>query len=65
MNAARNPLPLLLVVGLAAAPVAGAVANAIQNALGVRFYDLPITRDKILAALQSPTVTRKSWGCRK
>jgi xanthine dehydrogenase molybdenum-binding subunit len=33
-------------------PVAGAVANAIQNALGVRFYDLPITRDKILAALQ-------------
>jgi xanthine dehydrogenase molybdenum-binding subunit len=32
-------------------PVAGAVANAIQNALGVRFYDLPITRDKILVAL--------------
>lgn len=32
-------------------PVAGAVANAIQNALGVKFYDLPITRDKILAAL--------------
>jgi xanthine dehydrogenase molybdenum-binding subunit len=33
-------------------PVAGAVANAIQNALGVRFYELPITKDKILAALR-------------
>jgi xanthine dehydrogenase molybdenum-binding subunit len=32
-------------------PVAGAVANAIQNALDVRFYDLPITRDMILLAL--------------
>ncbi len=33
-------------------PVAGAVANAIQNAIGARFYELPITRDKILAALR-------------
>jgi len=33
-------------------PVAGAVANAIQNALGVKFYELPITKDKILAALR-------------
>ena len=33
-------------------PVAGAVANAIQNALGVRFYELPITKDKILKALK-------------
>ena len=32
-------------------PVAGAVANAVQNALGVRFYDLPITKDMILAAV--------------
>jgi xanthine dehydrogenase molybdenum-binding subunit len=32
-------------------PVAGAIANAIQNALGVRFYQLPITRDKILEAI--------------
>ena len=31
-------------------PVAGAVANAIQNALGVRFYQLPITKDSILEA---------------
>ncbi len=33
-------------------PVAGAVANAIQNALGVRFYELPITKDRILEALR-------------
>jgi xanthine dehydrogenase molybdenum-binding subunit len=32
-------------------PVAGAVANAIQNALGVNFYELPITPEKILEAL--------------
>ena len=33
-------------------PVAGAIANAIQNALGVQFFELPITKDKILAALK-------------
>ncbi len=33
-------------------PVAGAVANAIRNALGIRFYELPITPDRILAALE-------------
>jgi len=33
-------------------PVAGAVANAIHNALGVRFYELPINKDRILAALK-------------
>jgi len=33
-------------------PVAGAVANAIHNALGVRFYELPITPSRILAALK-------------
>ncbi|UCH58168.1 MAG: xanthine dehydrogenase family protein molybdopterin-binding subunit [Candidatus Bathyarchaeota archaeon] len=32
-------------------PVAGAVANAIQNALGIRFYELPITPGRILEAL--------------
>jgi len=36
-------------------PVAGAVANAIQNALGIRFYELPITKDKILEALEAQT----------
>jgi len=33
-------------------PVAGAVANAIQNAIGVRFYELPITPGRILGALR-------------
>ena len=34
-------------------PVAGAYANAIRDALGIRFYELPITPEKILAALQA------------
>ncbi|MHA2392236.1 MAG: xanthine dehydrogenase family protein molybdopterin-binding subunit [Promethearchaeota archaeon] len=33
-------------------PVAGTVANAIQNALGIRFYRLPITPIRILEALE-------------
>ena len=34
-------------------PVAAAYANAICNAIGVRFYELPITPEKILARLKS------------
>ena len=34
-------------------PVAAAYANAICNATGVRFYELPITPEKILAALKA------------
>ena len=42
-------------IGEAAAnPVAAAYANALYNALGVRFYELPITPEKILAALGVP-----------
>ena len=33
-------------------PVAAAYANAIANAIGVRFYELPITPEKILRALK-------------
>ena len=33
-------------------PVAGAVANAIYNAIGVRIYELPITPEKIVEALR-------------
>ena len=33
-------------------PTAAAVANAVADALGVRIKDLPITRQKILGALQ-------------
>ena len=32
-------------------PVAGAVANAVQNAIGIRFYDLPLTKERILEAI--------------
>jgi xanthine dehydrogenase molybdenum-binding subunit len=32
-------------------PVAAAFASAIYNAIGIRFYDLPITPEKILSAL--------------
>lgn len=32
-------------------PVPAAVANAIRNAIGIRFYELPITKEKVLAAL--------------
>jgi xanthine dehydrogenase molybdenum-binding subunit len=32
-------------------PAPAAVANAVSNAIGVRMKDLPITRDKVLAAL--------------
>jgi CO/xanthine dehydrogenase Mo-binding subunit len=33
-------------------PVAPAVVNAISNAIGVEFNDLPVTPEKILAALR-------------
>jgi len=33
-------------------PVVAAVANAIYNAIGVRFYEIPITPEKILKALR-------------
>jgi CO/xanthine dehydrogenase Mo-binding subunit len=34
-------------------PVAAAVANAVQDAVGVRIYDLPITAEKVLQALRA------------
>jgi xanthine dehydrogenase molybdenum-binding subunit len=33
-------------------PVAAAYANAITNAIGIRFYELPITPERILLALK-------------
>jgi CO/xanthine dehydrogenase Mo-binding subunit len=33
-------------------PVAPAIANAIQDAVGIRIQDLPITSEKVLAALK-------------
>jgi nicotinate dehydrogenase subunit B len=32
-------------------PTAAAIANALHHAIGVRIRDLPITRDRILAAI--------------
>jgi CO/xanthine dehydrogenase Mo-binding subunit len=36
---------------IAAGPVPAAVANALYHALGVRIRDLPLTRERITAAL--------------
>jgi len=40
-------------------PVAAAIANAVYDAVGVRIMDLPITAEKVLAALRG---TRKGAG---
>jgi xanthine dehydrogenase YagR molybdenum-binding subunit len=43
------------VIGLGEPPViptAGAIANAVSNACGVRFYEIPITPDKVIRALK-------------
>ena len=32
-------------------PTAAAIGNAVANALGVRLYDLPMTRERVIAAL--------------
>jgi carbon-monoxide dehydrogenase large subunit len=40
-------------------PTAAAIANAIEDAVGVRLYDLPLTSEKIYAALNG---TRRSLG---
>lgn len=37
-------------------PTAAAVANAVSNALGIRFYSLPITAEKVLRALNEKTI---------
>ena len=34
-------------------PVAPAIANAVQDAVGARIYDLPITAEKVLRALRA------------
>lgn len=34
------------------APVPAAIANAVYDAIGIRFHSLPITKEKVIAALQ-------------
>ncbi|HBX24217.1 MAG TPA: nicotinate dehydrogenase medium molybdopterin subunit [Desulfotomaculum sp.] len=41
-------------------PTATAIANAISNALGIRFYELPITPEKILNSLKTANNTNKN-----
>jgi CO/xanthine dehydrogenase Mo-binding subunit len=38
---------------VATVPVAPAIINAIYNAVGIRIFDLPATKDKILKAIES------------
>ncbi|MGA7923815.1 MAG: xanthine dehydrogenase family protein molybdopterin-binding subunit [Thermoplasmata archaeon] len=38
-----------------------AVANALYDAIGVRFYDLPVTPDKVLRGLESREREGRSW----
>ena len=33
-------------------PVLGAIANAVADAIGARIYDLPITPEKVLKAIE-------------
>ena len=43
------------VIGLGeppAIPGIGAIANAVANAIGARLYELPITPDKVLMAIE-------------
>jgi nicotinate dehydrogenase subunit B len=34
-------------------PTAAAIANAVYDAIGVRVRDLPMTRDRIMAAIEA------------
>jgi CO/xanthine dehydrogenase Mo-binding subunit len=39
-------------------PVAAAYGNAIANAIGIRFTELPITPERVLAALEKAGSTK-------
>jgi len=45
---------------IAASPTAPAIANAIEDAVGVRIHDLPITAEKILRALRSQQASSRA-----
>ena len=47
----RGPYQSMSIGEAANLPIAAAVANAVEDALGVRIKSLPITADKIYAAL--------------
>ena len=53
----RDPEWLPLSIGESpVVPVAAAIANAVDDAVGVRIYDLPITAEKVLSALKTGAV---------
>ena len=43
-------------------PVIGAIANAIEDAVGVRVRELPITPEKILAGLSEKAMAEKAMA---
>lgn len=57
---AANPLGVKGIGELPLIPVPAAIANAVHDAIGVRFTELPITRKRILDALNSaPTAEER------
>jgi CO/xanthine dehydrogenase Mo-binding subunit len=55
VEAATGPTPFQgkAIAEIPNVPTAAAIANAIQDATGVRLFDLPLTSEKIYAALQN------------
>jgi CO/xanthine dehydrogenase Mo-binding subunit len=53
MQEANGPIPYhgKAIAEIPNVPTAAAIANAIQDAVGVRLYDLPLTSEKIYAAM--------------
>jgi CO/xanthine dehydrogenase Mo-binding subunit len=53
MEDASGPVPFQgkAIAEIPNVPTAAAIANAIQDAVGVRLYDLPLTSEKIYTAL--------------
>jgi len=57
----KDPVSLVKGVGEpATAPIAPAISNAIYDAVGIRIKDLPITPDKVLAALKAKKEGKES-----
>jgi CO/xanthine dehydrogenase Mo-binding subunit len=54
MQSPAGPIPFQgkAIAEIPNVPTAAAIANAIQDAVGVRLYDLPLTSEKIYAALK-------------
>lgn len=51
-----SPEPALGVGEAAQGPATAAIANAVARAAGVRVRDLPLTRDKLIAAISGDSV---------